>query len=133
MNTDRGAAQIGTSSAIFVFLTLLYAAVQVAFDLYATTMVTAEARDAARSVAGFDAGPDRCAAAAEAEVELVRALGPYGTEAGVRLEWVCDDTGVVRLRVTARHPSILTSGFPPGLDSLGELDRTIEVRVESPR
>ena len=56
---DQGTTLIGTSAGFLVFLVLLLGAVQITYDLYATSMVTAAARDAATSVAGFDAGPDR--------------------------------------------------------------------------
>ena len=129
---DQGTTLIGTSAGFLVFLVLLLGAVQITYDLYATSMVTAVARDAATSVAGFDAGPDRCAATAAASASLEANLGRSGREAGVRIDWMCDEPDVVRLRVVARHPSILPSGLA-GLGDLGRVDRTIEVRVEAPR
>ncbi len=123
---------VGTSAGFLVFLLLMFAAVQILFNLYATTMVTAAAHDAARDVAGFDAAADRCAAVAGAEAQFVDALGDYGDRGHAHLEWTCGDADVVRVRVIADHPTIL----PPrlaGLLSLGHLDRTIEVRVEDLR
>ena len=121
---------VGTSAGFLVFLLLMFAAVQILFNLYATSMVTAAAHDAARDVAGFDAATDRCAAIAGAESAFVDALGDYGDGGHATLQWTCGDPDVVRLRVIADHPTIL----PPmlaGLLSLGHLDRTIEIRVEA--
>ena len=126
---DRGAGLIGTSAGFLVFLLLMLAAVQILFNLYATSMVTAAAHDAARDVAGFDASADRCGATVAAEAAFVEALGDYGTDGHARLIWTCNDPDVVRLRVRATHPSILPARFA-GLFSLTEMDRTIEIRVE---
>ena len=123
---------IGTAAAFVVFLLLMFSAVQVLFDLYATSMVTAAAHDAAREVAGHRAAADRCAAIRAAEAGFVDALGGYGDAGNARLEWSCGDAEVIRVRVVATHPSVL----PPGLGrlfALSEVDRTIEVRVEDTR
>ncbi len=125
----RGAGLIGTSAGFLVFLLLMLAAVQILFNLYANSMVTAAAHDAAREVAGFDASADRCAAASDASVAFVEALGEYGEAGRATLSWNCTDPAVVSVRVVADHPTVL----PPrmaGLISLGHLDRTIVVRIE---
>ena len=127
--SDRGAGLIGTSAGFLVFLLLMLAAVQILFNLYANSLVTAAAHDAAREVAGFDASADRCAAAAGADVAFVESLGEYGDSGHAALTWDCTDPAVVSVRVIADHPTIL----PPrmaGLISLGHLDRTITIRVE---
>ncbi len=129
---ERGAGLLGTSAGLLVFLLLMFAAVQILFNLYATSMVTSAAYDAARSVAGFDSAASRCAAVPAAERAFADALGDYATAAGVSLTWTCTDPRSVRLRVQADHPSVL----PPrmaGLGSLASLDRTITVRTEQPR
>ena len=129
---ERGAGTFGTAAGFLVYLLLMFAAVQILFNLYATSMVTAAAHDAAREVAGFGASGDRCGATAAAEARFVEQLGDYGDAGHASLEWTCSDPEVVRVRVTAHHPSIL----PPrlgGLLSLSGLDRTIEVRVEDAR
>jgi hypothetical protein len=107
----------------------MLAAVQILFNLYANSMVTTAAHDAAREVAGFDASTDRCAATSGAEATFAEALGEYGDAGYARLIWTCTDPQVVSVRVIADHPTIL----PPrmaGLVSLGHLDRTITIRVE---
>ncbi len=123
---------VGTSAGFFVFLLLMFAAVQILFNLYATSIVTAAAHDAAREVAGFDASTDRCAAVSRAESRFTEALGQYSEAGHVALEWTCGDPDVVRLRVVADHPTILPARLS-GLLSLGHLDRTIEMRVEALR
>ncbi len=123
---------VGTSAGFLVFLLLMFAAVQILFNLYATSIVTAAAHDAAREVAGFDASTDRCAAVSGAESRFAEALGQYSDAGHVALEWTCADPDVVRLRVVANHPTILPARLS-GLLSLGHLDRTIEMRVESLR
>jgi len=129
---ERGAGTIGTAAGFLVFLLLMFAAVQILFNLYATSMVTAAAHDAARDVAGFRASDDRCGATIEAQQEFTARLGDYGDAGYARLQWTCTDPDIVRVRVVASHPSILPSRLA-GLLSLSELDRTIEVRIERAR
>ena len=58
------------------FLVLLLFATQLLFNLYATSVVTAAAFDAARVVAGADGGPDRITGA---EAQARRMLGRYAS------------------------------------------------------
>ena len=132
MTGDRGVGTIGTAAGFLVFLLLMFGAVQVLFNLYATSMVTAAAHDAAREVAGFAASADRCGAASRATETFHERLGGYGERGHVTLQWTCADPEVVRVRVIATHPSILPARLQ-GLRSLSLLDRTIEVRVEEGR
>lgn len=127
---ERGVGTIGTAAAFLVFLLLLFSAVQVLFDLYATSMVTTAAHDAAREVAGFRAASDRCGAVGGADAGFVEDLGAYGDAGHATLEWTCTDPEVVRVRVVATHPSVLPSRLGRLL-SLSEVDRTIEIRIET--
>ena len=123
---------VGTTAGVTVFLLLLLAAVQIVYDLHATSTLTAVAHDAAREVASVDHAPDRCAAVSAAEGRMRLRLGEYAERAGVTLDWTCRDPDAVRLRVRATHPSIL----PPrlaGLVPLGSVDRTVKVRLEELR
>ena len=120
---------IGTSAGFLVFVLLLVAAVQILFNLYATSMVTAAAHEAARTVAGFEAVTDRCAAVADAEAGFVEALGDYGSAGHAELRWNCTDPDLVTVQVVAVHPTFLPPRFA-GLIELGHLERTIVVRVE---
>ncbi|MEM9203760.1 MAG: TadE/TadG family type IV pilus assembly protein [Actinomycetota bacterium] len=120
---------IGVTAGILVFLLLLFAAVQILFNLYATSMVTSAAHEAARDVAGYDSATDRCAAVADAEAGFIEALGSYGRDGYARLTWNCAGPDVVSVQVTANHPTVLPARMA-GLLSLGQVDRTIVVRVE---
>lgn len=126
---ERGTTMLGTSAGFVVFLLLMFAAVQILFNLYATSIVTAAAHDAASAVAGLDAADDRCAAAADAEARFVEALGDYGQAGHAELFWDCIDPDIVTVRVVAEHPTFLPAHLA-GLVDLGHLDRTIVVRVE---
>jgi hypothetical protein len=123
---------IGTALGFAVFLLMLLTAVQVLFNLYATSVVTAAAHDAAREVAGFRSAGARCAAAVDAEQGFHHDLGDYGRQGRASLEWDCLDPSVVTVRVQATHPSVLPARLR-GLLDLGHLDRTIEVRIEDER
>lgn len=111
---------VPTFSGVFAFLLLLTVAVQVVFDLYATSAVTAAAYDAARVVAGSDGS------APAAEADARRALGTYGQR--VRFEWTVGPDAVV-LRVRAENPGFVPRPLrrPLGADAV---DRTVRVRVE---
>ncbi len=132
MDRQRAAGLVGTSFGFLVFMLLMLAAVQILFNLYATSMVTAAAHDAARQVASYNSDADRCAAVAAAESAFVRSLGDYGTDGHATLHWTCNNPDVVRVRVLARHPTVLPTRFS-GLSSLTSLDRTIEIRTETRR
>ena len=108
---------------LFVMLVLLLFAVQVVYDLYATSAVTAAAYDAARVVAGADGGPG---ATASAEESARQALGRYGER--LEFAWTVDDEVVV-LRVVARNPGFLPAAVrrPLGVDTV---DRTVRLRAE---
>ena len=123
---DRGAAMVGTTAGVLVFLLLLFAAVQILFNLYATSMVTSAAHEAARHVAGYASATDRCAAVGDAEAGFVDALGEYGN---ATLTWDCAGPDVVSVRIVAEHPTVLPARMA-GLVDLARMDRTIVVRIE---
>ena len=108
-----------------VFVVLLLFGVQVLFNLYATSAVTAAAFDGARLAAGAGGG-DR--EAAEAHVHEV--LGAYAARPGFSLTWLDDPTGEsVVLRVRASNPGFLPRAVraPIGFDTI---ERTVRVRIE---
>lgn len=116
---------------VLTFLVLMLVSVQVLYNLYATSAVTAAAYDGARLVAGFDAAGDpEAVRAAEEHVRSV--LGVYGRDR-LRLVWEEDplERDVI-LRVSAKNPSFLPRHLraPLGLDTV---DRTIRVRIERER
>lgn len=129
-STERGAGVVGTSTGFLIFLLLLFAAVQILFNLYATSMVVSEAHRAARSVASIRGGPHRCQHSAPvAEQRFQEALGSYGDAGYARLQWNCDNPGFVEVTVTAEHPSLLPARIGR-LRNLNLVERTIQVRVE---
>ena len=121
---DRGAGLIGTIAGVTVFLAFLLFAVQLLFNLYATSAVTAAAYDAARVVAG-SAGGD----VTRAENHARQVLGRYADR--VSFDWsINSDT--VALRVRARNPTFLLPALG-GAVGFDEIDRTVQVRVERER
>ena len=124
---DRGAGLLGTSFGILVFLGFLFFAVQLLFNLYATSVVTSATYDAARRVA--TAGhPATQADTNAAEAAAREELGRYASR--VTFTWdLASDPTVVKLRVVAANPRFLG----PAIDSLvgfDEIRRTVVVRVE---
>lgn len=120
---------IGTTAGLMVFLVLLLFAIQATVSLHARSVVTATAYDAAREVAAHSSNASRADARARAEARFTQRLGDYGRD-HVRLEWLdTDDPEVVRVRVVARHPTLLPPAFGDAL-GLRTTDRRIEVRVE---
>ncbi|HZN13750.1 MAG TPA: hypothetical protein VFB78_05760 [Acidimicrobiales bacterium] len=122
---DGGIGLIGTISGVVAFLALLLLAVQVTYDLYATSAVTSAAFDAVRIVAGADA-TDQRAAQADAEAGARRVLGRYGER--VSFTWSVDDD-VVTLRVRATNPGFLPAALRRPL-AVDAVDRTVRAQVE---
>ena len=120
---ERGGGVLSAWFGLVVFFALLMFAVQVVYNLYATSVATSVSYDAARRVAAARGDPG---AVGPAEAGARRALGTYGDR--VTFTWAVDGETVV-LRVQARNPSFL---LPPvtGPLAFGELDRTVRVRVE---
>ena len=97
-----------------VFLGLLLFAVQALFNLYATSVVTAVAYDAARRVAVADGGQS---AMGRAEADARRELGRYG--ARVTFDWSASDDEFVGSRCES-----------DSANAFDHVDRTVRVRVE---
>ena len=125
---EGGAGVIATVAGVAVFLVLLLFAVQVLVGLYATSVVTAATYDAAKVLAGADAG-DSAVGRANAEAGARSQLGRYGQKAVFAWE---NDAEVVRLRVQAPRPSLLPLSVARGT-GLSDIDRTVTVRVERVR
>lgn len=130
---DRGAGLVGTLAGVAAFLVLLLFAVQLVFNLYATSTVTSVGYDAARSVASNGVDHDDAGgvgqARADAEARARRQLGRYGEQ--VSFDWSGSDGQSVRLRVRATNPRTGYAAFlsrPLGFDTV---DRTVTVRVEA--
>jgi hypothetical protein len=127
---DRGAGLLSTSFGVLFFVGFLFFAVQLLFNLYATSVVTSAAYDAARVVATGSVQP-ATQEQLDAAVDHARsALGKYRDRA--TFDWDLSDPDVVRLHVHAVNPRLLA----PPLDQLVGLDvidRTVVVRVERRR
>ena len=107
---------------------MLSLAVQVGIDLYARTVVDGVAFDAARVVAGSDAGATP-AALDEAEQQ---ARAELGAEAGrASFSWRVT-AQVVELTVSLRQSPVIPS-FVAACLRLDHVDRTVVVRRESIR
>ena len=103
---------------VAVFLLFLLFAVQVLFGLYATSVVSAAAFDAATSVAAQDGN-----GVPPAEAAARRHIGALGGRATFTWD-VQDDT--VRLTVVAPRPRLLDLAAP-------DIRRTVRVRRERVR
>jgi hypothetical protein len=121
---ERGGGLISIWAGFFLFLVMLLFAVQVLFNLYAASVVTAVSYDAARRVAGSDGGPSSWA---QAEARARQSLGRYGTH--VSFNWSGTGDEEVVLRVQSDNPSLLLPSFA-GAAAFDQLDRTIRIRVE---
>jgi hypothetical protein len=116
-----------------VFLAFLFFAVQLLFNLFATSAVTSAGYDAAQRVAtsGVDIS-DRSRLQAEERAAEARArdiLGRYGRT--VSFVWDVD-AARVRLRLQVENPHLLFGGLSGGLP-FTHVDRTVTVRVEQLR
>ncbi len=121
---ERGGGPISVWVGFSVFLVMLLFAVQVLFNLYAASVVTAVSYDAARRVAGGDGGQPYMS---EAEDQARQSLGRYADR--VTFDWSATNGEEVVLRVQSDNPSVLLP-LRAGPAALDRLDRTIRVRVE---
>ncbi len=103
---------------------------QLLYNLYATSVVTATAHDAARDVASREVDHDDpgavAAARSAAERELRARLGRYSER--VEIDWSESDATTVRLRIVAENPDLLFHSA--GLLGFDEIERTVTARVE---
>lgn len=125
---ERGSGVFGTASGLLVFLLLLLGAVHVITGLYARSMVTNAAHDAAREVAVHTVALERDAARAAADERFAARVDADRAH----LVWAPDDADVVTVRVVASSPSLLPAGLRD-IFGIGDTDREIRVRVERER
>ncbi len=121
---ERGTGVISTWIGFVVFLGMLLFTVQALLNLYATSVLTSVAWDAAREVAGAD-GDSGAQASAEARAREL--LGRFGE--GVSFDWSASSDEDIVLRVRGGVPSVLLENFG-GRMPFGEIDRTVRLRVE---
>jgi hypothetical protein len=124
VDRDRGAGLLSTSFGVLFFVGFLFFAVQLSFNLYATSVVTSTAYDAARTIATSSA---RATPPTQGELDAVVAtarqrLGSYGRDA--QFEWDLADSSIVRLHVHVENTRLVVPAI--GFD---EIDRTVVVRV----
>jgi Flp pilus assembly protein TadG len=118
---DRGSGVVSSLAGVAAFLAFLLLAVHVILGLYATSLVSDAAADAARRVAGTSLTTDPTATA---EAQVRKALGRLGEGASVRVT-IGDDSVGVTVRVA--RPGF-TRAFGEGV-----IERTVRVRREAPR
>lgn len=109
-----------------MFLALLLVAVQLLFNLYATSVVGAAGYDAARVVAGAAARDDPTAEL-RAEARARQTLGRYGER--VQFDWSGSDDDTVVLRLRAANPGLAARRWAGSL-GFDTIDRTVRLRVE---
>jgi len=125
--SERGTGVISSLVGITMFLGFLFFAVQLLFNLYATSVVTANSFDAARRVAAAPTAPGGSApTTVAAEREARDRMGEYGSR--VRFDWSGTDADTVRLHIRATNPRLLL--FAPSTMAFDRIDRTIVVRRE---
>jgi hypothetical protein len=123
-DSERGTGLVGTLTGTTALLLFLLLAAHVLVHLYAVSVVTAAAFDAARIVSGSDGGPGAQQDAVEHAHGL---LGRWAQD--VDLTFVQVDEEQVVLRVRALSPALL----PRALDQLagvGAIERDVVVRTE---
>ncbi len=130
---EDGSGLVGSITGVTVFLSLLFLAVHLVLNLYATSTVTAVSFDAARLVAGKGGSP---AAEAYAEGHARRMLDRYEEEGSLQFSWRYPNTDGdsepdrVELRVVAMHPTNLLGNVSMPYQ---HIDRTLVVRMERVR
>lgn len=121
---ERGSGPISTWIGFVVFLGMLLFTVQALLNLYATSVLTSVAWDAAREVAGSYGGTG---AQAAAEARARQLLGRFGQD--VSFDWSASSDEDVVLRVRGDVPRVVMTDFG-GVLPFGAIDRTVRLRVE---
>lgn len=114
---ERGAGVFAMSIGMLFFFLLLLFAVQILYNLYATTLVSSFAVEAARDVAELD-GPTPAAAIAD----FSNNVGPDGSLT------IVEAGGEVRATVTYTSSTVFPAVF--NAQPFGVLNRTFVVRME---
>lgn len=130
-SAERGAGLLSASVGVLVLLVLILLATQVMYVLYARSVVTAAAYDAARIAAGANAQsipPESRIGAADAH--LRRLLGRFGRER-TSTEW-SETIDEVELTVNARTPSLVPAPLRRAI-GIDTIRRTVRVRTERVR
>lgn len=121
-HTQEGTGIIGTLFGFLFFMLFLLFAVQVLVHLYAASMLTSAAFDAAQQVATSPG--DQAAQVPVATAEARQLLGRFGT-GQTTFTWEEVNANQVVLQVTAESP-----GFLPLPPAFRRIQRTVTVRTE---
>lgn len=121
--TERGVGLFSSAFGLLIFLVMLLFAVQVLVSLYANSVVSSVAYDAARYAA-------RTGDVAGAQARFARGVGSADVSAAISVVAGPDGPDQVTVRVTGRAPTFLAGRFSSDLP-FGTIDRTITVRGES--
>ena len=121
---ERGTGVIGTWFGFVIFIGMLLFTMQALLNLYATSVLTSVAWDAAREVASSHGD---AAAQATAETRARHLMGRFGDD--VTFDWSASSDEDVVLRVRGDVPSVMMQGFG-GRMPFASIDRTVRLRVE---
>ncbi len=120
---DSGSGLVSSLAGVGAFLAFLFLAVHVIVGLYATSVVTDAATDAARRVAGAaTTDEDRPAAVAHAEGQIRAALGRMGDDAAIAWSFDGDSVGIT---VRVSRPGFVR------MFGGATIERTVVVRREA--
>ncbi len=111
-----------------MFLLFLLVGAHVLIHLYAASVLTANAFDAARVVSGAAAGVNRAQAQVQAEAEARQRLGSFEGRVAP-FDWSATTDDDVVLTVRGDTPDLLPSGIA-NLVGMDTFERTIRLRVE---
>jgi len=125
---EQGTGLVGTLIGFLVFLLLMFFGVQMLLGLYATTVVSSAAFDAARIVAS-PGGSTSPAVRQRAENEARHDLGHSGD--GAEFVWDLTRDDAVVLKLTAARPNLLPTQLTHITDRT--ITRTVRVRREAVR
>jgi hypothetical protein len=133
VRAERGAGLVGTFAGVLAFIVFLLFAVQLLFNLYATSAVTAAGLDAARVVAAGQVDHSDPvflqAATVRAEAKARAVLGRYGDH--VSFGWQIDNE-FVQLHLRVKNPRVFFGRLDRAI-GFDTFDRTVKVRVEKNR
>ncbi len=124
--SQEGSGLIGLIAAFLVFMIMLFTAVQVAHNLYISTVLAGTAHDSARLAAESGSGTDG-AARGRAEAHARRVLNGASS---LTVSWSGSTRDEVVLTLTVRPRSFLPASM--GIAPWPAISRTARVRVEKP-
>lgn len=125
---ERGVGLVSTLSGVAIFMAFLLLGAHVLVHLYATSVLTANAFDAARIVSGSSSGEDRVGAAARAQAQALAQMGGFADRVAFTWEQLGPDEIV--LTAAADTPNLLPALLARGL-GMDMVERTVRLRVEA--